>query len=59
MVNKIEVHQAAVGVKTVEVDDGRIPDNLAQLGLTVIALFKANRDLCWLDDMIREAESEV
>lgn len=56
-ISKLEVHAASVGVKSVAVNPGRVPDNLAQLGLTVIGLFKANGDLGWLDDMIREAEA--
>lgn len=59
-VTKLDVGSVDVGVRMTsfgEDDTGAIPDKLAELTLTVLALHKANGDLAWVIEMAAEAEN--
>jgi len=60
-ITKLEVGSVNVTVRPANFegaeDRGRIPDNLADLTLTVIALHRANGDMGWLHDMVAEADA--
>lgn len=55
---KLDCHNVSVSVRPVDFDcnedRGRVPDNLAALTETIVALHRANGDLSWLRDMISE-----
>jgi hypothetical protein len=58
---KLEVTHPNVQARAVQFaddDHGRVPDNLAELTMTIIALHKANGDTGWLVDMVHDADDE-
>lgn len=58
---KLDCHNVSISVRPVVMladEHARIPDNLATLTQTVIALHRANGDLGWLADMCHDAEQD-
>lgn len=54
---KYETNFNHIDVVTVNPDEpGEIPENLVKLSMFVLAAHRANGDLAWLCDMVRETE---
>lgn len=58
MPTKLELHNVSVSLTSVTLDEddqGLIPPNLARVAETIIGVLKANGDLLWLADEVRDA----